>query len=289
MRYICYKDGGEMISAVLSPDGKKALSFEKAGIGYKDLTSMIKAGYAPKELDFTYAKDVSSLTLTSPIPYPEQDIICLGINYQEHAKESARYKKEAFERERAYPVYFSKRATQMVGTGEDVCLHDDITERVDYEAELAFVLSKDAKCVRAEDAYDYVFGYTVFNDISARDVQTRHKQWYFGKSLDGFSSMGPCVVSADEIENVENLNIRSYVNGELRQNSNTSLMVFDIPHVISELSSAMTLKAGTIISMGTPAGVGMGFDPPKFLKHNDVVICEIDGIGSIKNRFFSKK
>lgn len=289
MRYICYKEGNEKIAALLSPDGKKALSFEKAGVPYKDLISMIKAGYEPKDVDFTYGKDASSLALTSPIPYPEQDIICLGINYTEHAKESARYKKEAFERERAYPVYFSKRATETVGTGEDICLHDDVTERVDYEAELALVLKKDAKNVKYEDAYDYVFGYTVFNDVSARDVQTRHKQWYFGKSLDGFSSMGPCVVSADEIENVEALPIRSFVNGELRQNSNTSLMVFNIPHVIAELSSAMTLKAGTIISMGTPAGVGMGFDPPKFLRDNDVVICEIEGIGSLKNRFFSKK
>lgn len=289
MRYICYKENGEKIPAVLSPDGEKALSFEKAGIPYKDLISMIKAGFFPKELDFTYGIRVDTLDITSPIPYPEQDIICLGINYAEHAEESARYKKEAFERERAYPVYFSKRATEIIGTGEEVCLHDDVTERVDYEAELAFVLGRDAKNVNEEDAYEYVFGYTVFNDISARDVQTRHKQWYFGKSLDGFSSMGPCLVSVDEIENVEALPIRSYVNGELRQNSNTSLMVFGIPRVISELSRAMTLKAGTIISMGTPAGVGMGFDPPKFLKHNDEVVCEIEGIGKIKNRFFSKK
>ncbi len=289
MRYICYKDGDLMIPALLSPDGKRALSFADAGIPYNDLISMIKAGYTPKTPDLTYGVDAHTLTLTSPIPYPEQDIICLGINYTEHAEESARYKKEAFERERAYPVYFSKRATRVLGTGEEVCLHNDVTERVDYESELAFVISKDARDVKREDAYGYVFGYTVFNDVSARDVQTRHKQWYYGKSLDGFAIMGPAVVTGDEIGNAEALPIRSYVNGELRQNSNTSLMVFDIPHVIEELSRGMTLKAGTVISMGTPAGVGMGFEPPKFLKDGDVVICEIDGIGSIKNRFFSKK
>ena len=289
MRYVCYKEGNEKIAAVLSPDGKKALSFEKAGIPHGDLLSMIRAGYTPKELDFTYAEDAESLTLTSPIPYPEQDIICLGINYTEHAEESARYKKEAFERERAYPVYFSKRATAAVGHGEAISLHDDVTERVDYEAELAFVLARDARDVKREDAYSYIFGYTVLNDVSARDVQTRHKQWYFGKSLDGFTSMGPCIVSADELGRADNLPIRSFVNGELRQNSNTSLMVFDIPHVIEELTRAMTLKAGTIITMGTPAGVGMGFDPPKFLKDGDVVVCEIEGIGSLKNCFFSKK
>ena len=145
------------------------------------------------------------------------------------------------------------------------------------------IIRKDAYCVSEEEAKDYIFGYTVINDVSARDVQTRHKQWYFGKSLDGFLPMGPCIVSADEIAYPPKLPIRSYVNGELRQNSNTELLIFDIDHVISELSQGMTLQAGTIIAMGTPAGVGMGFEPPKFLKTGDVVTCEIEGIGRITN------
>ena len=154
---------------------------------------------------------------------------------------------------------------------------------MDYEAELAVIIGKDAKNVPVSEVKNYIFGYTVINDVSARTLQTRHKQWYFGKSLDGFLPMGPCIVSADEIAYPPKLPIRSYVNGELRQNSNTELLIFDIDHVISELSQGMTLQAGTIIAMGTPAGVGMGFEPPKFLKTGDVVTCEIEGIGRITN------
>ncbi|MFR9068451.1 MAG: fumarylacetoacetate hydrolase family protein [Faecalibacterium prausnitzii] len=129
---------------------------------------------------------------------------------------------------------------------------------------------------------DYVFGYTILNDVSARDVQTAHKQWYFGKSLDGFTPIGPCIVTADEFDTYPpKLGIRSFVNGEKRQDSNTGLQIFDIDHVIHELSQGMTLKAGTIIATGTPAGVGMGMDPPQFLKPGDTVRCEIDGIGSL--------
>lgn len=136
----------------------------------------------------------------------------------------------------------------------------------------------------AGQTQDYVFGYTILNDVSARDVQTAHKQWYFGKSLDGFTPIGPCIVTADEFADYPpKLGIRSFVNGEKRQDSNTALQIFDIDHVIAELSQGMTLKAGTIIATGTPAGVGMGMDPPQFLVPGDVVRCEIDGIGSLTN------
>lgn len=131
---------------------------------------------------------------------------------------------------------------------------------------------------------NYIFGYTVINDVSARTLQTRHKQWYFGKSLDGFLPMGPCIVTAEEFPYPPRLSIQSRVNGELRQDSSTELMIFGIDHVVSELSAGMTLKAGTIIATGTPAGVGMGFDPPRFLKPGDVVECSIEGIGTLVNR-----
>jgi 2-keto-4-pentenoate hydratase/2-oxohepta-3-ene-1,7-dioic acid hydratase in catechol pathway len=145
------------------------------------------------------------------------------------------------------------------------------------------IIGRDAYGVPEAEARKYIFGYSVVNDVSARNVQTRHQQWYFGKSLDGFFPMGPCIVTAEEIDYPPCLGIRSYVNGELRQDSNTGLLIFGIDHVISELSMGMTLKAGTIISMGTPAGVGMGFNPPRFLKPGDQVICEIDHIGKIVN------
>ena len=155
---------------------------------------------------------------------------------------------------------------------------------MDYEAELAVIIGKDAKSVPISEVKNYIFGYTVINDVSARTLQTRHKQWYFGKSLDGFLPMGPCIVTAEEFPYPPRLSIQSRVNGELRQDSSTELMIFGIDHVVSELSAGMTLKAGTIIATGTPAGVGMGFDPPRFLKPGDVVECSIEGIGTLVNR-----
>jgi 2-keto-4-pentenoate hydratase/2-oxohepta-3-ene-1,7-dioic acid hydratase in catechol pathway len=219
-----------------------------------------------------------------PIPCPKQDIICLGINYWAHAEESARYKKEAFDRDRTYPIYFAKRVNRAVADGEYIDSHRDMFENLDYESELAVVIGKACKNATPENAQDYIFGYTIVNDMSAREIQTRHKQWYFGKSLDEFTPMGPVIVTADEISYPPQLDIKSYVNGELRQNSNTSLLINDIDYIICELSQGMTLMPGTIISTGTPAGVGMGFEPPKFLNIGDEVVCEIQGIGKIKNK-----
>ena len=145
------------------------------------------------------------------------------------------------------------------------------------------MLGKDAKGVTKEEARDYVFGYTIINDISARNLQTRHKQWYMGKSLDGFTPMGPCIVTADEIGDEQSLDISSRVNGELRQSSNTRYMIQTVAGAIAELSQGMTLEAGTIIATGTPAGVGMGMTPPTFLKHGDKVVCEIEKIGRLEN------
>ena len=221
--------------------------------------------------------------LLAPIPVPRQDMICLGINYMEHAEESARYKKEAFGGERPYAVYFSKRVNEAVADGGYIESHSRLTDSLDYECELAVVIGKDCRDVKKEEVQDYILGYTIINDVSARDVQTRHKQWYFGKSLDGFTPMGPWIVTEDEIPYPPRLSVQSFVNGELRQDGNTEKLIFDIAHVICELSSGMTLKAGTIIATGTPAGAGMGFVPPKFLKPGDVVTCRIQGIGEITN------
>ena len=225
---------------------------------------------------------LSAVTLLAPIPRPRQDVICLGINYKAHTEEAARYSSEAFTKERPIPINFSKRVTEAVAPEGDIESHPGLVERLDYEAELAVIIGKTAKNVMAEDAADYIFGYTVLNDVSARVLQTAHKQWYFGKSLDGFTPMGPCIVTADEFDTYPPaLPIRSRVNGELRQDSNTKLQIFDIDHVIHELSQGMTLKAGTIIATGTPAGVGMG--PPQFLHPGDTVQCEIEGIGTLTN------
>ena len=291
MKLLTYKYHGKEVLGILTSDGKQVLPLEELGFSFSSMNDLIDQCSEEQMTQIKLAAENTSIpsvpydsvTKCAPIPVPKQDIICLGINYAAHAEESARYKKEAFERNREYAVYFSKRVNEAVADGSPVLSHSDLRERLDYEAELAVIIGKDAEKVSAENAFDYVFGYTILNDISAREIQTRHKQWYFGKSMDGFCPIGPWIVTKDEFENPPVLDIKSYVNGELRQNSTTGLLIFSIAHVIEELSHGMKLKAGTIISMGTPAGVGMGFDPPKFLKPGDVVTCEIEGIGRLTN------
>ena len=252
---------------------------------FNSMNELIDSNKSTQELlDLVSDKiNVEETETLAPIPNPKQDIICLGINYMAHAEEAARYEKEAFGGDRPFAVYFSKRANECVATEGNIPSYPELVDSLDYECELAVIIGKNAKNVSEENAFDYVFGYTILNDVSARNLQTRHKQWYFGKSLDGFCPMGPDIITEDEFDRPPVLTIQSYINGELRQNSNTGLLIFDIPHVISELSQGTTLKAGTIISMGTPAGVGMGFQPPKFLKKGDVIECRIEKIGSLKN------
>lgn len=252
---------------------------------FNSMNELIDSNKSTQELlDLVSDKiNVEETETLAPIPNPKQDIICLGINYMAHAEESARYKKEAFGGDRPFAVYFSKRANECVATEGNIPSYPELVDSLDYECELAVIIGKNAKNVSEENAFDYVFGYTILNDVSARNLQTRYKQWYFGKSLDGFCPMGPDIITEDEFDRPPVLTIQSYINGELRQNSNTGLLIFNIPHVISELSQGTTLKAGTIISMGTPAGVGMGFQPPKFLKKGDVIECRIEKIGSLKN------
>lgn len=291
MKLITVVQNEKEFAGVLSSDEKYVYPFESLGISVADMNAFILSGGQDSLIEIAKkmesnpagAVPMDQVILSAPIPVPAQDIICLGINFWAHAEESARYKKEAFERNRTDAVYFSKRVNRAVAPGEEIDGHFDLVDSLDYEAELAVILGKEAKNVPEEEAFDYVMGYTVLNDVSARNVQTAHKQWYFGKSMDGFTPMGPWIVTADEFEKPPVLKIQSVVNGELRQNSTTDLFITGIAQVIHELSAAITLKAGTIISMGTPAGVGMGFHPPKFLKSGDVVECRIEGIGTLKN------
>ena len=229
------------------------------------------------------AVNVDELQLCAPIVHPRQDVVCLGINYDAHAQEAGRFSNEAFGGERPYTIYFSKRVSRATATKELVPSYKGLVDSLDYECELGVVLGKDCKGVTKEEAKQYIFGYTIINDISARNLQTRHKQWYLGKSLDGFTPMGPCIVTADEIGDEQSLDISCTVNGELRQSSNTKYMIQTVCGAISELSQSMTLQAGTIIATGTPAGVGMGMQPPQFLQTGDVVECRIAKIGVLTN------
>ena len=229
------------------------------------------------------ALPLSAVRLLAPIPDPRQDVLCLGMNYVDHSQEAAQWGKDSFVKNAGKAVYFSKRAHEILGPDGEIDGHFDVEEQVDYECELAVVLGRDAYKVPREEAMDYVLGYSILNDVSGRELQKAHKQFYFGKSLDTYTVMGPWIVTRDALPQPPEYDIRCFVNGEARQSSNTRYMIFDVQDVISDLSRAMTLTAGTIIAMGTPAGVGMGFDPPRFLKSGDVIRCEIDGIGALKN------
>ena len=286
MKLITYRFRDAEHVGVLTGDGAQV-----APLPFQDMNALIDSAASLSQLQSLAVQaeeagaviPMDQVTLLAPIPRPRQDVLCLGMNYKAHEAEAARYDADAFTKEKPVAVYFSKRVSEAVAPGGDIPRHAGLVEKLDYEVELAVILGKDARDVPAEKAADYIFGYTIVNDVSARDLQTGHKQWYFGKSLDGFTPMGPCIVTADEIAFPPALDISPTVNGEVRQHSNTAQFLTDIPTLLAELTAGMTLLRGTIIATGTPAGVGMGFDPPRFLKTGDTVACTIEGIGTLTN------
>ena len=292
MRLYTVNDAGNEKVMISVDGGDRGFYTEDLGFGFKDMNELILAAEQDPDLlkKITEAAKagaasvaVGDCRLLSPIVRPRQDVVCLGINYDEHAKEADHYSSEAFGGERPYTIYFSKRVNRAVADGEPIQSHSDIVDRLDYECELGVIIGKEACKVAKEEALKYVFGYTIINDVSARNLQTRHRQWYLGKGLDGFTPIGPCIVTPDEIGDPESLDISCYINGECRQNSNTRYMIQTIGGAIAEITAGMTLEAGSIIATGTPAGVGMGFDPPKFLKPGDTVRCHIEKIGDLTN------
>lgn len=294
MKLLTYEVEHKVRVGFMSQDDHWVYPVHSIGCDYNTMQELVE-GISESELqlmehlskgepyDIKGAATIAEVKILAPIPVPRQDVICLGMNYMDHAKESASFKDEAFGGKHPFAVYFSKRVNFSTGDREGIPSHQDLVDSLDYEVELAVIIGKDAYQVAKEDVKKYLFGYTIINDVSARNVQTNHNQWYFGKSLDGFLPMGPCITTIDSVPYPPKLKIQSKVNGELRQDGNTGDMIFDIDHIVSELSQGMLLKAGTIISTGTPAGVGMGFHPPKFLSIGDEVECIIEGIGSIKN------
>ncbi len=226
---------------------------------------------------------LESVTLLAPIPRPHRNIICLGINYAEHAKESAEARGREY-KQHQHPVFFTK-ATHTVNRHDGIIPFDaEVSEQIDWEAELGVILSRSGKNISIEEAYDHVFGYTCINDISARDLQSNHSQFFKGKSLDGACPMGPWIVTSDEIPDPQHLQVMCRVNGVVKQHANTEVMIFRIPDIIAILSRGMTLDAGDIIATGTPSGVGFARKPPEFLKPGDVVEVEIEQIGVLRNR-----
>ena len=228
---------------------------------------------------------LADVALDAPIPLPRRNLWCVGRNYHAHAKELATsvFKDNSANTEE-WPIVFTKVPECVVGPQDAVRVPVEVTTAVDYEAELAVVIGKGGKNISRAAAMEHVFGYTIVNDVSARDVQVRHQQWDMGKSFDTFCPMGPWIVTADVLDGRQT-RVRCGVNGELRQDGPTQNMIFDIPTLIETISRGITLYPGDVIATGTPAGVGMGMQPPRYLAAGDVVRIEVDGIGAIENRF----
>jgi 2-keto-4-pentenoate hydratase/2-oxohepta-3-ene-1,7-dioic acid hydratase in catechol pathway len=222
----------------------------------------------------SFSVPLSAITLLAPVAFPPK-IICLGLNYVDHAKES----KASVPYE---PIFFMKPHTTIIGPNQRI-VKPSFVKHLDYESELAIVMGKAAKNISVSEAKKHVFGYMILNDVSARHIQFKDGQWTRGKSFDTFAPTGPCITTADELRNTDDLAIRTWVNGELRQNSTTRNMAFNVSQIVHHLSRVMTLEPCDIIATGTPAGVGFAMKPPQFLKHGDVVRIEIEGIGILEN------
>lgn len=218
----------------------------------------------------------------APIPEPLRNILCLGKNYLEHAQEVGA-KMQQSTRPPEHPIIFTKATTSVTAPGEPIPAYRELTQKLDYEAELALVIGKGGRDISEADAWGHVFGYTAINDVSARDLQKIHYQWFRAKSLDGFAPMGPVLVHHSVMPAPQDITVKCFVNGELRQSETLDRLIFDVPRIIATLSSGMTLLPGDIIATGTPAGVGMGFTPPKYLQPGDEVVVDVTGVGELRN------
>ena len=231
----------------------------------------------------TRRRPLDAVRLLAPLPQPRRNIMCLGLNYAAHAKESQQAKgKELALPE--YPIVFTKSAGSVTGPHDDIHLDADVTRQLDWEAELAVVIGQAGRRIPQARAMEHVFGYTVINDLSARDLQFRHKQFFLGKSLDGGCPMGPWIITADEIPDPHDLALSCTVNGVVKQQGHTSDQIFRIPRVIEDISLPQTLEPGDIIATGTPEGVGFARRPPEFLGPGDVVECTVERVGTLRNR-----
>ncbi|MGE3247143.1 MAG: fumarylacetoacetate hydrolase family protein [Beijerinckiaceae bacterium] len=294
MRFVMFEKGKKAAPGLLIEDEMKIVDLSRcAGTG-GTLFDIIDQGSdglarAAQLLDETESDDMISLSkvrLLAPLARPRRNIICVGKNYHEHAKEfhdsgfDASAGKDAIPE---FPIIFTKASTTVIGPHDPVPVSADPTQSVDYEAELAVVIGTGGKNISKAKAYDHVFGYMIVNDVTSRTLQQRHKQWFLGKNLDGFCPMGPQLVTADEVGDVTKLQVTAHINGEKRQDAMVKDLIFDIPTLIECISGVMTLEPGDIIATGTPAGVGIGFTPPKFLQAGDTMKIAISGLGVLEN------
>jgi 2-keto-4-pentenoate hydratase/2-oxohepta-3-ene-1,7-dioic acid hydratase in catechol pathway len=288
MKIAAYLYQGQPGVGRVSADGRQLepfqVSAEQAALGALPL---VEAQVAGRALPPTAQPiPLQQVQLLAPIPRPRRNIFCVGKNYHAHAKEFAGSGFDSSAKSGgdipAAPIIFSKVPESVTGPSDPILFSPEVSTAIDYEAELTIVIGKGGKGIRKADAMKHVWGYTIINDVTARDWQGRHSQWLLGKSFDTFCPMGPWIVSADEMDG-QNTDVKCWVNGELRQDANTKDFIFDIPTLIECISAGITLYPGDLIATGTPAGVGIGYKPPKYLKSGDVVKIEIGGIGVIEN------
>lgn len=244
------------------------------------LEKVRRAAEAPENGSMVELEDVR---LCAPITRPIHDILCVGVNYASHLIETRRGLKDGKFQQPESSIYFAKRACRISGPEDQVVFREDLDPEMDYEVELAVIIGKKAKDLAPEETEDVIFGYSVFNDFSSRTLQRNHKQWLRGKSLDGYTAMGPVIVTRDELPYPLKVDVICTVNGEERQHSNTELLLNGVPGLISDLSGGTTLEPGDIIATGTPSGVAMGMEHPKYLRKGDVVTCTIPEIGDLTN------
>lgn len=292
MKFATLRHGARLLTAVVDPANEvfwplKTLMPNLPAEAYEDLAAAIPHLHG-ENLSPLLCESVSlsRASLRAPIEKPPHNIMCVGKNYRAHAKE---FSQSGFDAGSApgdsvpdAPIIFSKPSSTINGPYDDIPLTPGLDSAVDYECELAVVIGKGGRSIRREQALEHIFGYTVVNDVTARDLQKRHKQWFLGKGADGFCPMGPWVVTPDEVQ-LDDMRLTCRVNADVRQDARISDLIFDIPILIETISAVMTLSAGDVIATGTPEGVGIGFDPPRFLFDGDTVECEITGIGTIRN------
>jgi len=251
------------------------------------LAGLVGGTIDPRAVDFGEAVDVDSVELLEPLGAYPRNLFCIGKNYRDHAAEFAASGFDAtsasIEVSPEHPVVFTKPASSVIGPGATIPRHDGLTAQLDYEGELAVIIGRGGRGITRRDALDHVFGYTIVNDVTARDLQRRHRQWFLGKGLDGYCPIGPGVVTADELD-LDSVQIECRVNGELRQKAALRDLIFDVPTLIATLSAGISLIPGDVISTGTPAGVGIGFSPPRFLAAGDEISVTVDPIGTLTNK-----
>jgi 2-keto-4-pentenoate hydratase/2-oxohepta-3-ene-1,7-dioic acid hydratase in catechol pathway len=261
-----------------------------AGRAVTDMNSLILTFEAVRDtLEFQReAIPFNAVKFAAPIPRPRRNVLCVGKNYRDHAKEFARSgfdtsASKPSDEIPAAPIIFTKMPETVIGTGQPVRYPQSPGAQLDYEAELGVIIGTGGRAISKARALEHVFGYVIINDVTARDLQAKHKQWFLGKSLDTFCPMGPWIGTADELDGA-NLNLKCWINGELRQSANSRDLIVDVATLIETISADLTLQPGDVIATGTPAGVGIGFTPPRFLQRGDAIDIEIDGLGRLSNR-----